>query len=124
MLSPEKTKTFPFPSTVAVGYQRATLMFAAFDQVFVVELKIDVSLIPTSACTLPPTTITRPSGNSTCPEQKRFVESGTGRNVPVVGFQIVCEFGASSQASNARMLPVGRSAMWTATIGHELGADH
>jgi len=42
----------------------------------------------------------------------------------VVGFQIVCEFGASDQASKPITLPVGRSAMWTATIGHVIGADH
>ena len=44
--------------------------------------------------------------------------------MPVVGFQIFCEFGAASQASHASTLPVGRSDMWTATIGQLVGDDH
>jgi len=61
--SPANTNTFPFPSTVAVGYQRPTLIGAAFDHVFVAELKRVASLMPTFACTLPPTTSRRPSGS-------------------------------------------------------------
>src|SRR4029077_16588786 len=99
-------------------------MAEAFDQVLFAESKSVAFLIPTSACTLPPTTRRRPSGKRMWPEQKRFVASGTGTNAPVAGFQIVCELGASVQASKAMTLPVGRSAMWTATMGHITGGDH
>src|SRR4029078_683004 len=72
MLSPEKTSTRPSPSSVAVGYQRPTLMFGAADQVFVLALKIDVSGMPTSATWWPPATNVRPSASSTCPAQNVF----------------------------------------------------
>src|SRR2546421_12856317 len=98
MLSPEKTKTLPLPSTVAVGYQRVTLMSAPFDHAFVDESKSVVSLSPWLALTLPPTISVRPSGSRTCPEQKVFVGFGTGVNVPFDGFQNRCELGPSDQA--------------------------
>ena len=105
MLSPPKTNTLPSPSTVAVGYQRATLMSAAFDHVFVDESKIVASLIPTSAATFPPTIRVRPSGSRMWPAQKRFAPYGTATNVPVDGFQIRWEFGASPQASIGEHVP-------------------
>ncbi len=124
MLSPPKTNTRPSPITVAVGYQRVTLMSAAFDHVLVCESKSVASLMPLSAETLPPTTSVRPSGSRMCPEQNRFAAYGTATNVPLDGFQIRCVFGASAQASIASTLPVGCRIMWTATSGHDTGADH
>src|SRR4051794_39917882 len=124
MLSPEKTRTRPSPSAVAVGYQRPTLMFGAAAQVLLLALKMDVSAIPTSATWCPPATNVRPSASSTWPEQKVFTEYGTGVKFPVAGFQIRCEFGPAAKPSQARTFPVGSSDMWTATSGQATGVDH
>src|SRR5260370_39176647 len=80
--------------------------------------------MPTSAVWWPPMINRRPSGSRMWSEQKRFVAYGTGVNVPVVGFQIRCEFGAAEKPSQAITLPVGRTAMCTATFGQVCGADH
>src|ERR1044072_9498704 len=99
MLSPEKTSTRPSPSSVAVGYQRPTVMFGAADHVFVFALKIDVSGIPTSAARSPPATKVRPCASSTSPAQNVFTPYGTRVNEDVLGFQIRCEFGAAENPS-------------------------
>src|SRR5512144_861484 len=99
MSSPAKTNTLPSPSTVAVGYHRATDMSGARDHEFVPASKSVAFLMPTSALTLPPTISVRPSASRTWPAQKRFVELGTATNAFVTGFQLRCEFGASFQAS-------------------------
>ena len=60
------------PISVAVGYQRPTVISGCRDHVFVEVLKIVVSARPTSAAECPPTMSARPSGSRTCPEQNRF----------------------------------------------------
>jgi len=58
------------------------------------------------------------------PAQKRFVANGTAVNAPVLGFQSRSEFGASANPSQEITLPVGSSAMCTATVGHAIVSDH
>src|SRR5437868_6796392 len=80
--------------------------------------------MPMSAAWWPPATSTRPSGSVMWPLQKVLTEYGTGRKLPVFGFQIRCEFGAAANPSQASTLPVGRSDACTVTSGQLTGADH
>src|SRR5947207_2333670 len=99
MLSPENARTFPSGSTVAVGYQRPTVMSGPRKYVSLVGLKIVVSARPLSPPMFPPTIRVRPSGSWTWPAQKRFRPYGTDVKVPDDGFQRRCVFTAASHAS-------------------------
>src|SRR5919204_4551045 len=66
----------------------------------------------------------RPSARLMWPAQKMLTPYATGVKLPLAGFQIRCEFGAAAKPSQARTLPVGCIAMWTATSGQLTGDDH
>src|SRR6266508_5352748 len=124
MLPPIVT-TRPSGSCVALGYQRAKLMFWPADQLLVFGSKMFVAWMPNSPPLWPPMTSTRPSSSSTCAEQKIWASmSGAVMNVFVAGSQTRADgVPPYSQASQTSTLPLLIRLECTATSGQFMTED-
>ena len=124
MLSPAKTSTRPSGSSVAVGYQRPTVMSGAAEVrvgLRVEDRRVGEAVVGADVAA----DDERPAvGELDVAGAEEISPVGNAVKVPRPGSQSRSEFGAASQPSHVRTCPVGSSDMWTATSGHATGALH